>query len=235
MKVLSLMITLLVALFNYGCNTLKEAKDIREAPMPERYFEVYDRSPKFKPSEGSLWADGASLYEDRKARRVNDLITVIISERSAASKKATTNSSKTASQNDSITDMLGLPTTASIEIGRKYMHFAPSVRGSANSKFSGSGDTSREGTLTATITAKVMEVLPNGNLVIESRKEILTNNEKEILVFRGIVNPDNISANNTIQSQYVADAQIYLVGDGVLSDKQSQGWFTRFIDSIWPF
>ncbi|MFQ3574768.1 MAG: flagellar basal body L-ring protein FlgH, partial [Thermodesulfovibrionales bacterium] len=111
----------------------------------------------------------------------------------------------------------------------------PSVNGSAKSNFAGKGDTTREGRLNATITAKVMEVLPNGNLVIESRKEILANNEKEILVFRGIVNPDNISANNTVQSQYVADAQIYLVGDGVLSDKQSQGWFTRFIDSIWPF
>ncbi len=231
----ALIVIMVMLLSSYGCNTMREARDIREAPMPERYFDSNDKSSYSRGGEGSLWRNTASLYEDRKARRINDLLTIIISEQSAASKSAKTNSSKSASQNDSVSDMLGLPTTASLEIGRKFMHFAPSVRGSANSKFAGSGDTSRTGRLTATITAKVMEVLPNGNLVIESRKEILANNEKEILVFRGIVNPDNITASNTVQSQYVADAQIYLVGDGVLSDKQSQGWFTRFIDSIWPF
>lgn len=230
-------ILVLIMLFTtlYGCNTLKEAREIREAPMPDRYYDVQDTGRKIKQSEGSLWRDTASLYEDRKARRVNDLVTIIINEQSAASKKASTNSSKTSTHNDTVSDMLGLPTTASLEVAKKYMHFTPSVNGSAKSNFAGKGDTTREGRLNATITAKVMEVLPNGNLVIESRKEILANNEKEILVFRGIVNPDNISANNTVQSQYVADAQIYLVGDGVLSDKQSQGWFTRFIDSIWPF
>ncbi|MCX8070289.1 MAG: flagellar basal body L-ring protein FlgH [Thermodesulfovibrionales bacterium] len=232
MKKIFILIIFVYAL--YGCNTMREARDIKEAPMPDRYYYENEPSPK-KASDGSLWRNTASLYEDRKARRVNDLLTVVINEQSAASKKATTNSSRTATQDDSIGDMLGIPTTASLEIARKYMHFTPSVKGSAKSNFSGKGDTTREGKLTATITAKVIEVLPNGNLVIESRKEILANNEKEILVFRGIVNPDNISSNNTIQSQYVADAQIYLVGDGVLSDKQSQGWFTRLIDSVWPF
>ncbi|MCX8028055.1 MAG: flagellar basal body L-ring protein FlgH [Thermodesulfovibrionales bacterium] len=232
---MKILLVLIVFVSLYGCNTLREAREIREAPMPDRYYDTQDTNKRIKTSEGSLWRDTASLYEDRKARRVNDLVTVIISEQSAASKKATTNSSKTATQDDSVSDMLGLPTSASLEIGRKFMHFTPTVKGSAKSNFAGKGDTTREGKLTATITAKVMEVLPNGNLVIESRKEILANNEKEILVFRGIVNPDNISSNNTVQSQYVADAQIYLVGDGVLSDKQSQGWFTRFIDSIWPF
>jgi len=81
----------------------------------------------------------------------------------------------------------------------------------------------------------VVEVLPNSNLVLESRKEVVVNNEKEILVLRGIVRPDDIAPNNTISSQYVADAQIYLVGDGVLDDKQSQGWLVRFLDKVWPF
>lgn len=233
MKKLFIVISLMSLL--YGCNTMKEARDIRESPMPERYYYGQEPPSNKQNTDGSLWRNTASLYEDRKARRVNDLLTVVINEQSAASKKATTNSSRTATQDDSIGDMLGIPTTASLEIARKYMHFTPSVKGSAKSNFSGKGDTTREGKLTATITAKVVEVLPNGNLIIESRKEILANNEKEILVFRGIVNPDNISSNNTIQSQYVADAQIYLVGDGVLSDKQSQGWFTRLIDSVWPF
>ncbi len=113
--------------------------------------------------------------------------------------------------------------------------FSPSIKGSAKSDFKGDGDTARTGRITGTITAKVVEVLPNGNLVIESRKEIIVNNEKEILVLRGIIRPDDISQNNTILSQYVADAQIYLVGEGTLGDKQSQGWLVRFLDKIWPF
>jgi flagellar L-ring protein precursor FlgH len=81
----------------------------------------------------------------------------------------------------------------------------------------------------------VIEVLPNSNLVIESRKEVVVNNDKEIMVLRGVIRPEDISTNNTIYSYQVADAQIYLVGDGVLDDKQSQGWLTRLLDKAWPF
>ena len=77
--------------------------------------------------------------------------------------------------------------------------------------------------------------MPNSNMVVESRKEVIVNNEKQIVVLRGIVRPDDISTTNTIISAYVADAQIYLVGDGVLADKQSQGWLVRALDSVWPF
>ena len=77
--------------------------------------------------------------------------------------------------------------------------------------------------------------MPNSNMVVESRKEVVVNNEKQIVVLRGIVRPDDISTTNTIISTYVADAQIYLVGDGVLADKQSQGWLVRALDSVWPF
>ncbi len=71
--------------------------------------------------------------------------------------------------------------------------------------------------------------------IVHAQKVDLVNNEKEILVFRGLIRPDNISPNNTILSQYVADAQIYLVGNGVLDDKQSPGWLVRFLDKAWPF
>lgn len=111
----------------------------------------------------------------------------------------------------------------------------PDCKGSAASTFKGAGDTARQGTLQGTITAKIIEVLPNSNMVLESRKEIVANNEKEILVLRGIVRPDDILPNNTISSRLVADAQIYLVGDGVLDDKQSQGWLVRIMDKVWPF
>ncbi|MCX7991914.1 MAG: flagellar basal body L-ring protein FlgH, partial [Proteobacteria bacterium] len=93
----------------------------------------------------------------------------------------------------------------------------------------------RQSKLDATISAKVIEVLPNGNLVLESRKEIVINRENQILVLRGIVRPEDIQLDNTILSTKIADSKIYLVGEGVIGDKQGQGWLVRIIDKIWPF
>jgi flagellar L-ring protein precursor FlgH len=232
-----------VFLFNVliGCSSrLQEAREIKNAPMPPRYIATKDKET--LSAEGSLWRDGASLFEDRKARRVNDLVTVLISEQSAASKKATTNAGRDSSGDYGLENLFGMNTdfqAQTLPFARGFYKgknvFAPSVKGSAKSEFAGDGDTSREGKVSARITAKVVEVLPNGNLVLESRKEILVNNEKEILVFKGIIRPDDVSSTNTVQSQYVADAQIYLVGDGVLDDKQSPGWLARFLDNVWPF
>lgn len=228
-----------------GCAGLKEAREIKEAPMPAKYIETTER---VVVHEGSLWRDKVSFYEDRKARRLNDLVTIIVNETSTASKKASTDSSRDSSANYGLGNFFGSTLTNmnwSQQLPSKLFgfttpwsgsNFAPYVNSSTNnSQFKGSGATTREGKLSGTITAKVVEVLPNSNLVLESRKEILVNNEKEILVFRGIVNPDNIAPNNTVQSQYIADAQIYLVGEGVLDDKQSAGWLVRFLDKIWPF
>ena len=86
-----------------------------------------------------------------------------------------------------------------------------------------------------TITAKVVEILPNGNLVLESRKEITVNNEKQILVFQGMARPEDIAMDNSIMSDKVADSRVFFVGDGVLQDKQRPGWLVRLLDKIWPF
>ncbi len=225
----------------FGCASgLKEAREIKNAPMPPRYMETKEKE--IYSSEGSLWKDSASLFEDRRAKRVNDLVTILINEKSTASKKATTNASRDSSGDYGLENFFGMDTDFGIQklpmVNGFYKGtnvFSPSAKGKAGSDFKGKGDTTREGKLAGTVTAKVVEVLPNSNLVLESRKEVVVNNEKEILVLRGIVRPDDIAPNNTISSQYVADAQIYLVGDGVLDDKQSQGWLVRFLDKVWPF
>ncbi|ACI20513.1 MULTISPECIES: flagellar basal body L-ring protein FlgH [Thermodesulfovibrio] len=226
--------------FLASCSELQEVRDIKNAGMPPKY---YPEPPQTQvASEGSLWRNKASLYEDKKARRVNDLVTILINESTSAQKTASTTASRDSSTNYGLDTFFGMNTDFNIHnlplINGFYKAgnvFSPSVKGSATSDFKGDGDTARTGKITGTITAKVVEVLPNGNLVIESRKEVIVNNEKEILVLRGIIRPDDISQSNTILSQYVADAQIYLVGEGTLGDKQSQGWLVRFLDKIWPF
>lgn len=223
-----------------ACSELREVREIKNAGMPPKY---YPETPQvLSPTEGSLWKNKSSLFEDRKARRVNDLVTIIINESTSAQKKASTTSSRDSSSDYGLDTFFGMNKDFNIQnlpiINGFYKAgnvFSPAVKGSAKSDFKGDGDTARTGRITGTITAKVVEVLPNGNLVIESRKEIFVNNEKEILVLRGIIRPDDISQNNTVLSQYVADAQIYLVGEGTLGDKQSQGWLVRFLDKIWPF
>ncbi|GAB5046989.1 flagellar basal body L-ring protein FlgH [Thermodesulfovibrio sp. TK110] len=235
-----LILASLFIVFLTSCSELKEVREIKNAGMPPKY---YPEPPQAQiTNEGSLWKNRASLYEDKKARRVNDLVTILINESTSAQKKASTTASRNSSTNYGVDTFFGMNTDFNIQnlplINGFYKAgnvFSPSVKGSANSDFKGNGDTERAGSITGTITAKVVEVLPNGNLVIESRKEIIVNNEKEILVLRGIIRPDDISQNNTILSQYVADAQIYLVGEGTVGDKQSQGWLVRLLDKIWPF
>lgn len=227
-KLLIPIICLLASAF-LGCAGLKDAREIKNAPMPPKY--VATKEKKAYESEGSLWNNSASLYEDLRAKRVNDLVTILISENTSASKKASTDANRDSSGNYTVAAALGMPVN-----NFPLLHdLNKGIQGNGKSTFKGTGDTSRVGTLTATITAKVVEVLPNSNLVIESRKEVVVNNEKEIVVLRGIVRPNDILPNNTILSQYVADAQIYLVGDGVLDDKQSQGWLVRLLDKVWPF
>ena len=222
-----------------SCAGLKDAREIKNAPMPPKYYATVEHEP--VSPDGSLWKDAASLYEDRKARRVNDLLTILIAENVSATNTASTNDSRDSSGNYAVADLFGANTDFGIQglplLKKLYpaTKFTPTASGSSKSSFAGKGDTSRKGTITATITAKVVEVMPNSNMVVESRKEVIVNNEKQIVVLRGIVRPDDISTTNTIISTYIADAQIYLVGDGVLADKQSQGWLVRALDSVWPF
>ena len=218
-----------------GCTGLKDAREIKDGPMPPKYVESKEKES--YRGEGSLWADRASLYEDRRARRVNDIVTILITETTTAQKKATTNSSRASNVNDTITNNAtsGLGPLGLAAYSFPLKNLEAGVQGSGTTSFKGEGDTARTGTFTATIAAKVVEVLPNGNLVLESRKETVINNDKEIIVVRGIIRPDDISSTNTISSQLVADAKIYLVGDGELDTKQTQGWLLNVLDKIWPF
>ncbi len=208
-------------------------------PPPPRY--VYQSSPAEEmkspvPGSNSLWRDTASLYEDIKARRLNDLITINVVENISGSGTADTSASKAANANYGITSLLGLPTNLNqTNAYGKGNTFSPTVAANTADTFKGSGATTRAGTLIGTITAKVVEVMPNGTLAIESRKEITINNEKQILILRGMVRPDDIAVDNSILSNKVADAEVFFVGDGVVQSKQDTGWLVKILDKVWPF
>ncbi|MBI4686803.1 MAG: flagellar basal body L-ring protein FlgH [Nitrospirae bacterium] len=209
-------------------------------PPPPKY--VYQEERALQPSKNSLWYETASLYEDMRARRLNDIVTILVDESIAGSGKADTNTDKDSSADYGISDLFGMNNDFNLHnvIGLKDMYkganvFSPTIKGSGKSEFKGSGETNREGKLTGKITAKVVEVMPNGNLVLESRKEITINREKQILVLRGMIRPEDVNMDNTVLSSKVADAAIFFVGDGVIHDKQGPGWLVRVLDRVWPF
>ena len=118
---------------------------------------------------------------------------------------------------------------------KNWMDLSNLINASASSKFDGSGSTTRKENLNATITAKVVDVLPNGNLLIEGRRNVKVNNEDQVILIEGTVRPKDISTDNVVNSSYVADARITYTGKGIISDRQSPGWLMNLVDKIWPF
>ncbi len=208
-------------------------------PPPPRYVYPQGRPEPVKasaPASNSLWRDTASLYEDVKARRLNDLITINVVENISGSGTADTAASRKSSSDASVNSILGIPTNLNLaNLWGKGNGFASTVNGSLDNQFKGSGATTRAGNLIGTITAKVVEVMPNGILAIESRKDITINNERQILILRGMVRPEDIAVDNSVVSSRVADAEVYFVGDGVIQSKQDTGWLAKILDTVWPF
>ncbi|MFH1625984.1 MAG: flagellar basal body L-ring protein FlgH [Pseudomonadota bacterium] len=206
----------------------------------EDYNYSFEEAEYGQKHEGSLWTEQNShsvLFMDHKARRVNDTVTISIVEVSNASGEATTNTGRESSVSAGITNFLGLPSSdwgVPNMWGRGH-GLSPTLSATTANTFDGTGKTVRKGNLTASITARVIKVLPNGNLVIRGRKRVTINNEDQIIVISGLVRPKDISADNTVLSTYVADARIEYTGKGVLADKQRPGWLARFIDWVWPF
>lgn len=195
-------------------------------------FDEQIPAPQPSYASGSLWqATSTGLAEDMKARRRGDIITVLISENASASKKASTGTSRGSSISGGIPKLLGLETTGI----RNWADLAQLLSASYGSKFDGSGSTSREETLQATLSAKVVDVIPNGNLLIEGRRNVRVNNEDQIIVLTGTVRGRDVSADNTVSSALVADAKIAYSGKGVISDRQKPGWLLNVLDKVWPF
>ncbi len=213
-----------------ACATTK----VELPPEPPKY--VYENRITEYPAVNSLWRESASLYEDPKARRLNDLVTIRVVENIIGSGKADTNTNKKSSLDVNVEKFLGVPTNLGFNnLYGKGNTFSPSVKGSAANDFQGRGETTGEGRLVGTITAKVVEVMPNNNLILEARKEITINNEKQILILTGVIRPDDILVDNSVLSNRVADAKVYFVGDGVVQEKQKPGWLVRILDDVWPF
>ncbi len=198
------------------------------------------------PPAGSIWpGENASnpLFADNKARYVNDIVTIVVDESSSGGNTADTSTSRDTNTLAGVSAFLG----ADKYIARRNRDLTDgdiytgglvpsiSIGGSSKNSLSGKGKTSRDGKLKARITAKVVEVLNNGNLAIEGRRQLTVNAEDQYIIISGIIRPEDIASDNVISSQYIADARIAYTGKGVINDKMRPGWMTRIVDWVWPF
>lgn len=233
-KIDTLRLVLLVSLVApmSGCATASQNQ-------PWRPDELYDISTiegvASVDDNGGFVYGGASLFSPRRARRVGDMVTVLVVQDTTADSKAGTSLKKKNETSAGIKALFGLEGL----VGQ-----LPNLPGGgptldldalAENSFDGSGGTNRAGSLTGTITARVLRVLPNGHLVIAGRQAVKINNEVEVLGLRGIVDPRSILANNTVLSTAIADARIEYGGTGVVAAKQRPGWLSRVLDTVSPF
>jgi flagellar L-ring protein precursor FlgH len=213
---------------------LLTACSIQKNEIKNSSFDEQLEAPRVSYAGGSIWqASSGGITDDLKARRKGDTLTVVIAEQASASKEATTGTSRKTSVSAGIPNLLGLETN--VTGIKNWMDLSNLINASTSSKFDGSGSTTRKEDLNATITAKVVDVLPNGNFLIEGRRNVKVNNEDQIILLQGTVRPRDINVDNVVSSTSVADARITYTGKGIISDRQSPGWLMGIIDRVWPF
>lgn len=229
-----LMLTIFAMAFlaGQGCQNVHQSKIKDEPFVIDSTYKSMKPGP--EPQKGTIYRgvnSASSILSDHRARAVGDIITIVIDEKTAASEKAGTNTKRNSSTTAGIPNLFGLETSA------YPSSWTPDKLISASTKndFEGSGETTRGGSLNATITARVVDVLANGNLAIEGKREIVINEEKKEILVQGIVRPRDLDYSNSVPSSLIADAKIIYTGVGIVSEKQKPGWMARMVDALWPF
>ncbi len=182
----------------------------------------------------SLWKDDTSrpLTSDRRARAAGDILTIIVEESSSSSKDNTTSTAKKSGLDASIASFLYAPSASGLLTkGGKL----PAVKMDSSSTFDGGGKVANTEKITGRIAVTVVDVLPNGNLIVEGTRRTKFANESLDAVLRGTVRGEDVTAANTVFSFNVADANIRYISKGTVSDSQKKGWFGRAWDKVTPF
>lgn len=179
-------------------------------------------------SAQSLWSDRAgSLVSDLRARRAGDVLTILVDEQSSAEKRATTDLERDSSFSSRLTP----PAFERPSFLRRFL-LSLATSGRAQSAYEGQGTTTRTDRATGVLTARVVRVLDNGNLLIEGRRLVKVNDELQTLVVSGVVRPFDIGPDNTVLSSRIADGEVRVEGTGVVSDRQKPGLIQRLFDFL---
>ncbi len=186
--------------------------------------------PVAQQNNGAIFQASSSrqLFEEPVARLVGDTLVVTIEEKLATSNKS--NSSADRSSSLSMSGSGSMPFLPGV--AEKML--SSSLSGSGSQSSSGKGETNNSNTFTGTLAVTVVDVLPNGNLVVGGEKRVNVNGEVNNLRLTGVVNPKDIKAGNIVSSTRVADARIEQVGEGAIADANTMAWLMRFFLSVLP-
>lgn len=183
----------------------------------------------------SMWqSNRKSFFKDQRAGNVGDILTVMINIEDEAELKNDSNRSRAASEEAGLNNLLGYETKLG-KIFNKNLDPAALVGAEADSSHAGSGRTKREEEVTLKLAAVVMQALPNGNLVINGKQEVRVNFEKRILNIAGIIRPEDITIDNTISYEKIAEARITYGGEGQITDVQQPRYGQQLYDIVFPF
>lgn len=208
---------------------------IKPYERKERLYEPDSYSRREITKErGSLWSEsGVSFFEDHRAARLGDIITVRIDEQSKAARDASTSTARESESSYGVGAFFG--TLARVVAKNPSLSPEELFKSMSKAEFEGAGSTKRSGKFAGTLPVRVKRRLPNGDFFIEGSKVILINDEETYLYLSGVVRPMDVQPDNTVSSTLIADAELEYTGRGVISERQSPGWFARALDYVWPF
>ncbi len=216
MKALALLLSLALG----ACVATVEQREPVSPPLPVAM-----------PADGSIYqqATAIALFEDTKARRVGDVLTILLVEKTDAQKQASTSVKKDSSTAIANPMLFGRALSAGgVGVGGFEL--------GSQQDFSGSGGSTQSNKLQGSVSVQVLQVLANGNLVVRGQKSIELNQGSELVSVEGIVRPADIGPSNTVTSDRIADAHIRYAGKGAVADASVMGWLSRFfISALWPF
>ena len=239
--ILFTMITLLYAMFFLTACTANLTDPELEFTPPKYVEQMPAREEKQNfTSTGSIFGQGDNpLFSDRKAMHVDDIVTVVISEAAKSSNVG----SKALSETDSSKLGGGLFSSAGAGTNGSTQNQINNLNGFSNigfnadstSSYKGSGSATKNATFTTTISARIVKVLKNGNYFISGKREILIDNQKQIVQLSGVIRPYDIDQFNNIKSSSISNAKILYKTQGDVDRSTKQGWGTKIVQAIWPF
>ncbi len=188
---------------------------------------------------GSIFGQGENpLFSDHKAMHVNDIVTVVISEQAKSSNTGSKQLSKVDATNlgGGLFSNTGAANSGvQAQMGGLNGYTNVGFKTNSTSSFKGSGSAVKDASFTTTVSARIIKVLKNGNYFISGRREILIDDQKQLVQISGVIRPYDIDQNNKINSSQMSDAKILYKTEGDMDRATQQGWGTKIIEAVWPF
>lgn len=231
-----------------GCKTLEKVDAAGEL-TPMTHIENPQAAPNYQPvtmpmpaprpvysSPNSLWRTGAQgFFKDQRASQVGDILTVIVDFNDNVSFSNTTDLSRDSKTSTGVNNLLGFEGKAARKIFPEEFNPAKLFDLRSNPTHTGTGTITRKDTMTTNIASSIIQILPNGNFVVNGRQEVRVDNEVRELIIQGIVRPEDITAANTINLNKIAEARVSYGGRGVITNMQDAPVGQQVIDAVSPF